>query len=72
MNSVDKVSVSITDTAKGERTTVHDKTTGKTGSMTASAGNGVAQVKYDATGTIATRFQTTSTRCTARPVRRPS
>jgi hypothetical protein len=51
MNSGDKISVSLTDTANGLRTAIHDNTTGTTGFMTASASNGFAQIKYDPTGT---------------------
>jgi hypothetical protein len=51
MNSGDNLSVSLGDTSNGLRATIHDRTTGATGSMTASAANGFGQVKYDPTGT---------------------
>ena len=46
MNSGDKLVVTLHDTHHGLRTEVYDKTTGKTGFMTASAANGFGQVKY--------------------------
>ncbi|MBV9203925.1 MAG: hypothetical protein JO037_00655 [Actinobacteria bacterium] len=51
MNSGDDLSISLGDTPNGLRTTIHDRTTGATGSMTASAANGFGQVQYDPTGT---------------------
>jgi hypothetical protein len=51
MNSGDNLSVSLGDTAHGLRATINDRTTGATGSMTASAANGFGQVQYDPTGT---------------------
>jgi hypothetical protein len=51
MNSGDNISVSMGDTLNGLRATINDRTTGATGSMTASAANGFGQVKYDPTGT---------------------
>lgn len=47
MNSGDVLSVDIHDGAAGLTAIVHDLTTGKTGSMTASAANGFAQVLYE-------------------------
>jgi len=54
MNSGDHLRVSLKDTPNGLRIALNDKTTGQTGSMTASAANGFAQVKYDPTGTSCT------------------
>jgi len=51
MNSGDNISVSMGDTPDGLRATINDRTTGATGSMTASADNGFGQVQYDPTGT---------------------
>lgn len=50
MNPGDRIQVSMTDTRNGLKVTLHDLTTGGTGSMTASAANGFAQVKYAPTG----------------------
>ena len=49
MNSGDKLTVDIHDGAAGLTVIVHDLTTGQTGSMTASAANGFAQVLYEPT-----------------------
>ena len=54
MNSGDHLSVSFTDTPNGLKVSIHDLTTGGTGSMTASKANGFAQVKFDPTGTSCT------------------
>jgi hypothetical protein len=51
MNSGDNLSVSLGDTPDGLRAVINDRTTGQTGSMTASAANGFGQVQYDPTGT---------------------
>jgi hypothetical protein len=51
MNSGDRLQVSFTDTKEGLRVMIHDLTTGQHGSMTASADNGFAQIKYDPNGT---------------------
>jgi hypothetical protein len=51
MNSGDHLNVAFTDTPNGERVTIKDLSTGKTGSMTASKANGFGQVKFDPTGT---------------------
>jgi len=51
MNSGDNLTVRLHDTPDGLRAVIHDRTTGHTGSMTASAGNGFGQVQYDPTGT---------------------
>jgi hypothetical protein len=46
MNSGDRLSLAMHDTAHGLRVEVSDHTTGRSGFMTASAANGFAQVKY--------------------------
>src|SRR5229473_2079037 len=51
MNSGDNLSVSLRDTPNGIRAVIHDRTSGQTGSMTASAANGFGQVQYAPTGT---------------------
>jgi hypothetical protein len=51
MNPGDHLKVAFTDTASGEKVLITDLTTGQVGSMTASAANGFAQVKYAPTGT---------------------
>jgi hypothetical protein len=51
MKSGDRLRVSFADTDNGLRVVVNDLTAGDSGSMTASAANGFAQVKYDPTGT---------------------
>jgi hypothetical protein len=50
MNSRDRLRVSLHDTAHGLRTEVRDLTTGRSGSMTASAANGFGQIAYAPTG----------------------
>jgi hypothetical protein len=50
MNPGDNVTVTMTDTANGLLTMVHDNTTGATGSMVASAANGFGQVKFQPSG----------------------
>ena len=47
MNSGDELTVDIHDRAAGLTVIIHDLTTGQTGSMTASSGNGFAQVLYE-------------------------
>ncbi len=54
MSSGDNLQVGFRDTPDGLRVAINDLTTGQTGSMTASAANGFAQVKYDPTGTSCT------------------
>ncbi len=54
MNSGDNLQVSLTDSPHGLRTTVKDTTTGDSGSMTASAANDFAQIRYDPNGTSCT------------------
>jgi len=51
MNAGDRVGMATHDTAQGVQVTLSDRTTGQSGSMTASAANGYAQIKYDPTGT---------------------
>jgi hypothetical protein len=50
MNSGDKVSVAMFDTANGLRVELRDLTTGESGTMTASPENGFAQIRYDPFG----------------------
>jgi len=54
MNSGDNLQVSLTDTPQGLLVTIRDLTSGQTGSMTASATNGFAQVKFDPTASSCT------------------
>jgi hypothetical protein len=49
MGSGDQLQIEIKDTPAGLTTVIHDLTTGQTGSMTASASNGFAQVLYEPT-----------------------
>jgi hypothetical protein len=51
MNAGDRVRVTTHDTPQGVKVVLSDRTTGQSGSMTASAANGYAQIKYDPTGT---------------------
>jgi len=51
MGSGDALAIDIHDGAAGLTTIVHDLTTGQTGSMTASAANGFAQVLYEPAST---------------------
>jgi hypothetical protein len=46
MNSGDHIQAAFTDTPNGLKVTLHDLTTGGTGSMTASKANGFAQIKF--------------------------
>src|SRR5205085_7748871 len=46
MNAGDKLAVTMHDTAHGLQIVINDKTTGQSGSMTASAANGFGQVKF--------------------------
>jgi hypothetical protein len=55
MNSGDKLSVSIHDSVSGLVAGIDDETTGGSGSMTASAENGFAQVNYDPSATTCTQ-----------------
>ena len=54
MNSGDHVKVAFGDTPNGLKVTLNDLSTGQSGFMTASKGNGFAQVKYDPNGTSCT------------------
>ena len=54
MNSGDVVKLSVSDTGAGVRVVLDDRTTHQSGSMTASAANGFAQIKFDPTGTSCT------------------
>lgn len=54
MNYGDNLKVTLHDTSHGLKIEIHDNTTGESGSMTASADNGFAQVKFDPTGTSCT------------------
>jgi hypothetical protein len=47
MNAGDELVVDMHDTADGLITVIHDLTTNRTGSMTASAANGFAQINYE-------------------------
>ena len=51
MNAGDRIKVTTHDTPGGVQVGLNDATTGQSGSMTASAANGYAQIKYDPTGT---------------------
>jgi hypothetical protein len=51
MRQGDRITVTMHDTANGLQTVLFDQNTGQTGSMTASAANGFAQVNYAPTGT---------------------
>jgi hypothetical protein len=51
MNSGDVLAVTMHDTANGLRIDINDVSSGQSGSMTASASNGFAQIQYDPTGT---------------------
>jgi hypothetical protein len=54
MNPGDHLQVALTDTPDGLRTTIHDLTSGQSGSMTASPANGFAQVAFRPDGTSCT------------------
>jgi len=54
MNSGDHLRVTQRDTPNGLQVVINDRTTGRSGSMTASPANGFAQIKYDPTGTSCT------------------
>ena len=51
MISGDNLAVTVHDTPAGLQTIIKDKTSGQTGSMTASKANGFAHIQYDPTGT---------------------
>jgi len=50
-NSGDVLRIDLRDTATGLKITIDDLTTGESGSMTASAANGFAEILFDPTGT---------------------
>jgi hypothetical protein len=50
MNSGDNLQVGLKDTSSGLKVSIDDLTAGRSGSMTASAANGFAQVKFDPSG----------------------
>ena len=54
MNSGDHLQVSFGDTSKGLKVGINDLSSGQSGSMTASAANGFAQVKFDPNGSSCT------------------
>jgi hypothetical protein len=56
MHPGDRISVSMHDTAQGLQAVLFDKSTGKAGSMTASAANGFGQIQYAPTGTSCTEI----------------
>jgi hypothetical protein len=51
MSSGDNLAVTLHDTPTGLETIIKDRTSGQTGSMTASKANGFAHIKFDPTGT---------------------
>ena len=56
MNSGDKLTVTMHDTSQGLQIVINDLTSGQSGSMTTSKGNGFGQVKFDPTGTTCTNI----------------
>jgi hypothetical protein len=56
MHPGDHISVSMHDTGQGLQAVLFDQSTHKTGSMTASAGNGFGQIQYAPTGTSCTEI----------------
>jgi hypothetical protein len=54
MNSGDQLTVDLHDTAHGVQVVIHDLTTGRSGSMTASAANSFGAIEYAPTGTSCT------------------
>ena len=54
LNSGDWLRIEMTDTEHGLKITIHDLTTGDTGSMIASAANGFTQILYQPTATACT------------------
>jgi hypothetical protein len=56
MNPADHIVVDMHDTNDGFKVILHDLTTSKTGSMTASEANGFAQVVYDPTASTCTQL----------------
>src|SRR6516162_796834 len=58
MHSGDTLRVAMGDTADGFRVVINDRSTGQSGSMTASAANGFGEVKFAPTGTSCTNIPT--------------
>jgi hypothetical protein len=58
MHSGDRLITSLKDTANGLQIIIRDVTTGRTGSMTASAANGFGEVQFAPTGTSCTNIPT--------------
>jgi len=58
MHSGDTLTVAMGDTADGFRVVINDRSTGQSGSMTASAANGFGEVKFAPTGTSCTNIPT--------------
>jgi hypothetical protein len=56
MNPGDRIRTSFTDTKNGLRVTIHDLTTGQSGSMTASKANGFEQIKFQPKGSSCTEI----------------
>ena len=56
MQPGDQIMVTMKDTEDGLKTILRDRTTGVTGSMTASAANGFGQIQYAPTGTGCTEI----------------
>jgi hypothetical protein len=56
MNPGDHLRVKFTDTKNGLKVTIHDLTTGKSGSMTASKANGFGQIKFQPKGSSCTEI----------------
>jgi hypothetical protein len=56
MRPGDRISVNLHDTSRGLQAVLVDKSTGKVGSMTASAANGFGQIQYAPTGTSCTEI----------------
>ena len=56
MHPGDRISVSMHDTRQGLQAVLFDRSTGRVGSMTASAANGFGQIKYAPTGTSCTEI----------------
>jgi hypothetical protein len=55
MNAGDSLDISIHDSPAGLVTSIHDRSTGQSGSMTASVANGFAQVNYDPAAAVCTQ-----------------
>jgi hypothetical protein len=55
MGSGDQITIDMHDTADGLQITLHDLSSGQSGSMTASVANGFAQINFDPTATTCTQ-----------------